>query len=153
MHSSNMRHKLICLLSWHCAHTPSLKPCQNKEGCSFMLRTYAFTHTHLLPPQTHTHNAGGKITYAAVYYHYHQQRGSEQKPSWILLLDAYHHRLSLRCLSGCHFGGGPAGVLTLRFHHPCPWPSPFVIVPRCLANDFLCTPFLFFCSQPFLSLL
>lgn len=95
-------------------HTQSIKPCQTKEGSSFMLQTYTQTHTC-----THT---GGKLIYAAVYYHYHQMRGSEQEPGCISLLDAHHHRLSLRCLSGCHFSGGPAGVLILHSSSPlfCP---------------------------------
>lgn len=149
MLSSNTRHTLLCLLSWQCTYKPSLKSCQIKEGCSFTLR--AFTHTH--PPDTppSSHNAGGKITCAAVYSHYDQQRGSEPKARWILLLDAIITP-SLSCLSARHFGGGPTGAPTLRFHQRCPRPSPFVIFPWCLSNDFLCTPFLFFCPQARLSL-
>lgn len=86
-------------------HTPSIKPCQTKEGSSFMLQTYTQTHTC-----THT---GGKLIYGAVYYHYHQTKGREQEPGCISLLDAHHHCLSLRCLSGCHFSGGPARILIL----------------------------------------
>lgn len=122
-------------------HTPSIKPCQTEEGSSFMLQTYTPTHT-----QRHT---GSKLIYAAVYYHYHQTRGSEQEPGCISPLDAHHHRLSLRCLSGCHFAGGPAGIPT-----PLPSSSPlfcslyllhsFVVsVTFCICFSSPCAIFLF----------
>lgn len=55
VHSFNMKHTLICLLSWQHTHTPSLKPCQIKEGCSFMLQTYASKHTDTQTHKTRTH--------------------------------------------------------------------------------------------------
>lgn len=107
-------------------HTPSIKPCQAEEGTSFMLQTCASTHTRA---RTHT---GGKLIYAAVYYHYHQTRRSAQEPGCISLLDAHHHRLCLRCLSGCHFGGGPAGILTLLpSSSPSPLPTLCVALLSC----------------------
>lgn len=90
--------------------------------------------------QTHT---GGKLIYAAVYYHHHQTRCSEQKPGCISLLDAHQHRLSLRCLSGCHFGGSPAGILNLL-------PASSLFCWLSLLSSFvsfhcsLCLPFTFF---------
>ena len=115
-------------------HTPSIKPCQAGEGSPFMPRTRAHTHTGA---QTRT---GGELIYAAVYYHYHQTRGSEREPGCISPLDAHHHRLSLRCLSSCHFAGGPAGVPGA----PSPSSSP-LLHPLRPSDSFLSSLPLFCC--------
>ncbi len=115
-------------------HTPSIKSCQTGEGSSFMLQTHADTHTH-----THTHmhaHTGGMLIYAAVYYHYHMTRGSEQEPSCISPLEAHHHHLSLRCLSSRHFTGGPAGVPTL-FASSSPPSHSLSVALLCCFNHFL----------------
>lgn len=103
------------------------------ERVAHLCRERARTHTNA---QTRT---GGGLIYAAVYYHYHQTRGSEREPGCISPLDAHHHRLSLRCLSSCHFAGGPAGVPGA----PSPSSSP-LLRPLRPSHSFLSSLSLFF---------
>lgn len=104
------------------------------ERVAHLCRERARTHTNA---QTRT---GGGLIYAAVYYHYHQTRGSEREPGCISPLDAHHHLLSLRCLSSCHFAGGPAGVPGA----PSPSSSP-LLRPLRPSHSFLSSLSLFCC--------
>lgn len=68
-------------------------------------------------------------------------RGSEQKPGSILPLDAHHHLLSLRCLTGRPFAGGPAGFPT-ALHSSLSFSFVSVTFCICLSSLLCCFPLL-----------
>lgn len=94
--------------------TSSIKPCQTEEGGSFMPRkpkTRAQTHTP--PRHTQTHRWRAHLCRCLLPLspdeRERERAGARQR---FAPLKPHRHRLSLRCLSSCHFAGGPAGIPT-----------------------------------------
>lgn len=136
--------------------TSSIKPCQTEEGGSFMPRkpkTREQTHTPP-PPHTQTHRWRAHLCRCLLPLspdereRERERAGARQR---FAPLKPHRQRLSLRCLSSCHFAGGPAGIPTPPHLSLIAYPPPLPAPHACYFHHFyafVSLPCLYHFSSP-----